>query len=116
MRVFKEFRFEAAHRLPNVPSGHKCHRLHGHSYRVVVTCEGPVDPMTGMVVDYAEISRLFDSEVFDKLDHQYLNDIKGLENSTSEVLAQWIWHRLSKLPLYEVTVHETATAGATYTG
>ena len=116
MEIFKEFRFEAAHRLPNVARSHKCWQLHGHSYRFVVTVEGPVDPKTGMVIDYKDISKVVKREVIDVLDHQYLNDIQGLENPTSEVLSMWIWHRIKELPLKEVRVFETSTAGATYRG
>ena len=116
MIVFKDFNFEAAHFLPNVPSGHKCSRMHGHSYGIRVTVAGPVDPKTGMVVDYADISRLFKAQVYDVLDHSTLNETLGLENSTSEILAQWIWHRLKALPLHSIEVRETPTAGAIYRG
>ena len=113
MQVWKDVTFEAAHRLPNVPEGHKCARLHGHSYRVRITVEGAVDPHTGMLVDYADIKAAW-RPLHERLDHHYLNDIAGLENSTSEVLALWIWRRLvDYLPeLACVEVRETCTAGA----
>jgi 6-pyruvoyltetrahydropterin/6-carboxytetrahydropterin synthase len=115
--VFKEFRFEAAHWLPNVPPGHKCGRMHGHSYRVRVEVSGPVDATSGMVVDYADIKALFDAKVTSRLDHKVLNDVPGLENSTSENLAQWVFGELSAslspgVKLRAVEVHETHTAGA----
>ncbi len=117
MRVFKEFRFEAGHRLIGVAPDHKCARQHGHSYLVRVTCEGSVHPRSGMVIDYADIATLFEERVGRILDHQNLNGIRGLENSTSEVLAKWIWDQLDPgLPLVEVLVRETATAGAVYNG
>jgi 6-pyruvoyltetrahydropterin/6-carboxytetrahydropterin synthase len=117
MDVFKEFTFEAAHRLPNVPVDHKCARLHGHSYRVTVHVEGPVGEASGWVVDFADIADAF-APLHDQLDHIYLNDIDGLANPTSEVLAQWIWARLAPaLPaLDQVVVHETCTAGCAYRG
>lgn len=117
MEIFKEFVFEAAHRLPNVPPGHKCGRLHGHSWRGAIYVRGAVDPHTGWIMDFAEIKRRF-GPLYDQLDHNYLNDIPGLENPTSEVLARWIWDRLKpELPgLSRVTVHETCTSGAIYTG
>ena len=93
MEIYKEFHFEAAHRLPNVPEGHKCARLHGHSFRVSVHVEGPVGDDTGWVCDYADISAACEP-IRDELDHRYLNEIDGLANPTSEVLARWIWHRL----------------------
>ncbi len=93
MDLFADFTFEAAHRLPNVPPGHKCARLHGHSFRVRVTVTGPVDPKLGWVIDFADVKRAF-APLDAKLDHRYLNEVEGLENPTSEVLAQWIWERL----------------------
>lgn len=117
MELFKEFTFEAAHRLPNVPEGHKCARLHGHSYRVVVHVEGPVDEELGWVIDFGDISSVVKPVIAD-LDHYYLNDIPGLENPTSEVLAQWIWERLGpSLPLLSaIVVRETCTSGCVYRG
>jgi 6-pyruvoyltetrahydropterin/6-carboxytetrahydropterin synthase len=93
MQLFKEFTFEAAHHLPHVPEGHKCGRLHGHSYRVVVTVEGEVRADTGWVMDFADVSSVM-RPVLEELDHRYLNDVPGLENPTSEVLAMWLWGRL----------------------
>ncbi|HEX6779115.1 MAG TPA: 6-carboxytetrahydropterin synthase QueD, partial [Ktedonobacterales bacterium] len=90
MEIFKEFTFEAAHRLPNVPPGHKCARLHGHSFRVEVHVRGPVDPETGWVMDFGDIKETF-QPYYDQLDHNYLNEIAGLSNPTSEHLARWIW-------------------------
>jgi len=117
MRLFKEFSFEAAHLLPNVPPGHKCARLHGHSFQVRVTVEGPVGRETGWVMDFADIKAAF-GPVHDALDHRYLNDIRGLENPTSEHLARWIWRELQpSLPsLVEVEVRETCTTGCAYRG
>lgn len=117
MEIFKEFTFEAAHRLPNVRPGHKCGRLHGHSFRVEVHVRGDVHPKTGWVLDFADVKEAF-KPVFELLDHNYLNDLPGLENPTSEVLATWIWERLSAdLPwLSKIVVRETCTSGCVYTG
>lgn len=117
MRVYKEFSFEAAHRLPNVPDGHKCARLHGHSFQVRLTVDGPVDAHTGWVMDFADIKEAF-RPLHDRLDHRYLNELTGLENPTSENVARWIWHELRRaLPaLAEVEVRETCTAGCIYRG
>ncbi len=117
MEIFKEFTFEAAHHLPNVPEGHKCARLHGHSFRVKLSVSGPVDPRAGWVMDFAELKRAF-RPLHDVLDHRYLNDIEGLENPTSENLARWIWARLRpSLPgLSKVAVRETCTSGCVYRG
>ncbi|MFK4546683.1 6-pyruvoyltetrahydropterin/6-carboxytetrahydropterin synthase [Streptomyces tendae] len=117
MEIFREFTFEAAHRLPNVPEGHKCARLHGHSYKVIVHVEAPIDPESGWVMDFGDLKKAF-KPLEAQLDHYYLNDIEGLENPTSEVLARWIWERLKPtLPdLSALTVRETCTSGCTYRG
>jgi 6-pyruvoyltetrahydropterin/6-carboxytetrahydropterin synthase len=115
--IFKIFPIEAAHRLPNVPAGHKCARLHGHSFRVEVHVRGELDPTLGWVMDFADLKRAFEP-VFEQLDHRYLNDVPGLDNPTSEVLAQWIWRALKpSVPLlHRIVVHETCTAGCSYPG
>ena len=117
MEIYKEFRFEAAHRLPNVPAGHKCSRLHGHSYRVTVHIDGDVDGHEGWVRDFADLSCAM-RPLLDRLDHYYLNEVEGLDNPTSEVLARWIWERVQPaLPeLSQVVVQETCTSGCIYRG
>ena len=117
MEIWKEFGFEAAHRLPNVPEGHQCARLHGHSFKVAVHVRGPLDPTLGWVMDFAELKQAW-RPLDEALDHRYLNDVPGLENPTSEVLARWIWERLAPmLPgLSQVVVRETCTSGCVYRG
>lgn len=117
MEIFKEFMIEAAHKLPNVPPSHKCARLHGHSFKVGIYVQGPVGEKSGWVMDFDDIKKAF-QPWFDQLDHRYLNEIEGLENPTSEVLARWIWKRLKpSLPaLSKVMVHETCTCGCVYEG
>lgn len=117
MEIFKEFRFEAAHSLPHVPEGHRCARVHGHSYRCRIYIEGPVDPTLGWIVDFADIARAF-APILEALDHHYLNDIEGLENPTCELLARWIWERLAPaLPgLSQIVLRETVTSGCVYRG
>lgn len=117
MLIFKEFSFESAHRLPNVPPGHKCARLHGHSFHVRVSVGGAIGETSGWVMDFADIKAAI-RPIHDQLDHRYLNDVAGLENPTSEVLARWIWRALAPtLPgLAEVQVRETCTSGCVYRG
>jgi 6-pyruvoyltetrahydropterin/6-carboxytetrahydropterin synthase len=116
MDIFREFTFEAAHRLPHVPEGHKCSRLHGHSYRVEVHVRGDVDPVSGMIMDFADVKAAF-KPLDDKLDHRYLNEVDGLENPTSENLARWVWKQLEgSLSLSRIVVRETCTSGAVYYG
>jgi 6-pyruvoyltetrahydropterin/6-carboxytetrahydropterin synthase len=117
MQIFKEFHIEAAHRLPQVPAGHKCARLHGHSFRIAVHVAGPVGAATGWVMDFADIKAAV-APLHEALDHRYLNEIEGLENPTSENLAVWIWQRLKpRLPaLAKIVIHETCTTGCEYAG
>ncbi|WP_295871254.1 6-carboxytetrahydropterin synthase QueD [uncultured Zhongshania sp.] len=117
MEIYKEFTFEAAHRLPNVPQGHKCARLHGHSFLVRIVIEGDIDSHTGWLMDFSEVKKVF-APIYDQLDHNYLNDIKGLENPTSENIAIWIWNQLKPLlsALSRVEIRETCTSGCVYKG
>lgn len=103
--------------LPHVGAGHRCARLHGHSYRVELILEGPVDPGTGFVADFLAIEAAF-KPLLERLDHHYLNDIEGLENSTAENIAVWIWDGIKPdLPLLaSVIVFETEDCWAEYTG
>ena len=108
MELYKDFRFEAAHLLPKVPQGHKCARLHGHSYQVRITIEGEVNPETGWIMDFDVIKQAFEP-LLEQLDHHYLNEVSGLENPTSEHLAHWIWERLKPglAEVKEVAISET---------
>lgn len=117
MDISKTFRIEAAHRLLNVPPGHKCARLHGHSFAIEVHVKGPVDPELGWVMDFADMKAAF-APLFERIDHRYLNEVSGLENPTSENLARWVWNELKpRLPLLDhVIVHETCTSACRYDG
>jgi 6-pyruvoyltetrahydropterin/6-carboxytetrahydropterin synthase len=117
MEIFKEFTFESAHRLPNVAPGHKCGRMHGHSFRCEIHVRGEVGRDTGWIMDFADIKTAF-APLHDRLDHNLLNEIEGLSNPTSEVLARWIWDRLAPaLPgLSAVVIRETCTSGCVYRG
>ncbi len=117
VELIKEYRFEAAHRLPNVPEGHKCARVHGHSYKIDLQVTGPVDPSTGWLIDFGVIDDCW-AELYGRLDHRYLNDVAGLENSTCENLCVYIWREIApRIPgLSAVTVSETADSTCTYRG
>jgi 6-pyruvoyltetrahydropterin/6-carboxytetrahydropterin synthase len=117
VRLSKSFGFEAAHWLPCFPEGHKCRRMHGHSFRVDVIVEGDLDPSVGYLIDFADIKRATEP-VERELDHRCLNEIAGLENPTSEMVAAWIWARLKpSLPmLSEIVVHETCTSTCHFRG
>lgn len=114
-RITKSFRFDAAHFLPEVPAGHKCGRMHGHTYIVKLGLEGELDPRLGWVQDYGDVSSAF-APILDMLDHHNLNEIEGLANSTAEIMTVWIYERLKpSLPLLtDVTVCETPTTEAIY--
>ncbi|MBZ2172676.1 6-carboxytetrahydropterin synthase QueD [Nitratidesulfovibrio sp. SRB-5] len=117
MDIFVTLTFDAAHRLPCVPQGHKCGNLHGHTFTVEVHARGPVGGDTGWVMDFGDLKRLA-KPVIDRLDHAYLNDIPGLENPTSECIARWLWRELKPgLPqLCRLVVRESPTSGAVYEG
>ncbi|WP_373092043.1 6-carboxytetrahydropterin synthase QueD [Zhongshania sp.] len=117
MEIYKDFTFEAAHLLPNVPQGHKCGRLHGHSFLIRLYIAGEIDPHTGWLMDFSDIKQIF-KPIYEQLDHNYLNDIPGLENPTSENLAIWVWQQLKPIlsALSQVEVRETCTSGCIYQG
>lgn len=117
VELIKEYRFEAAHKLPHVPAGHRCARLHGHSFKFELHIVGPVDPHTGWFIDFGDLDAIVMPFV-DQLDHHYLNDVPGLENPTSEVCVAWLFDRIkAKLPsLQAITFHETADARCVYRG
>jgi 6-pyruvoyltetrahydropterin/6-carboxytetrahydropterin synthase len=117
MEIYKRFSIEAAHWLPRVPEGHKCGRLHGHSFHIEIHVEGPVDAELGWVEDFATVKTAFKG-VEDRIDHRCLNEVAGLENPTSENLARWLWRELKpSLPqLSSIVVEETCTSGCVYRG
>ena len=117
IELSKRFRFEAAHRLPNTPEGHKCRRLHGHSFEAEITVAGEVEEGSGWLMDFAAIQAAI-APLRATLDHNYLNEIEGLENPTSELLAGWIWQRLlPALPgLAVVEIAETCSSRCVYRG
>lgn len=107
--ISKMFDFDAAHYLTRVAPDHKCSRLHGHTYRVELVATGEPDAR-GMVVDYSELAEAW-APIHAAIDHRVLNDIEGLENPTSEVLAQWILWRITALfpAVVAVRVYESST-------
>ncbi len=117
MQLYKKFSFDSAHYLPNLPDGHKCKRMHGHTFYVKIFVEGSINTKIGWVIDFAEIKEIFDP-ILRQLDHTVLNDIEGLENPTSENLAIWIWDRIKpQLPiLSKVIISENCTSGCIYKG
>lgn len=116
-RISKIFTFEAAHRLPHVAPGHKCGRLHGHSYKMEIVIAGDIDKDNGWVMDFGSIKDSI-TPIVNVLDHNYLNDIPGLENPTSENIARWVWKRLKpELPMLdEIIISETTTSRCFYKG
>jgi 6-pyruvoyltetrahydropterin/6-carboxytetrahydropterin synthase len=117
VELTKEYRFEAAHRLPRVPEGHKCARVHGHSYKVDIAVSGPVNPETGWLIDFGVIDEAW-AVLFARFDHHNLNDVPGLENSTCENIAVYVWKELRShiKELSAVTVWETYDSKCTYRG
>lgn len=117
VELVKTFSFEAAHYLPNLPVGHKCIRMHGHSFHGEIAVRGAVDPTTGWLIDFGELKTIL-GPVVARLDHYLLNEIPGLENPTSEMVAVWLWRQLAPaLPiLHRVTIEETCTSRCNYYG
>ena len=117
MVIFKQFSFDSAHALPNVPDGHKCKAVHGHTYHLRIYVEGALDEKLQWVMDFADIKRIMDP-IIKSVDHKYLNDISGLENPTCEVLAIWLWDHIKPglSLLKKIELNETPTSGVVYTG
>jgi 6-pyruvoyltetrahydropterin/6-carboxytetrahydropterin synthase len=115
MTIYKEFTFDAAHFLPNVPEGHKCKQLHGHTYLLRIYVSGAIQETAGWVMDYGDLKAQV-NPVLAQLDHQYLNDINGLENPTAEIVTMWIWNKLKpSLPqLRRIELKETPSSGVIY--
>ena len=117
MEVYKTFAVEAARSLPHLPDDHPCKRIHGHSFKITITVNGQINEDTGFVMDFSEIESVF-SPIHEMIDHAYLNEIKGLENPSSENLCHWIWSKLSSsLPgLKKIEIKETESTGCIYQG
>jgi len=118
IEISKTFGFEAAHYLPNVPEGHKCKRMHGHSFRFAVYLKGEIDSHTGWLMDFSELKSIVKPIIDEHLDHFVLNEVPGLENPTSENIAIWLWNQIKpKLPLLDkITLYETCTSSCVYRG
>jgi 6-pyruvoyltetrahydropterin/6-carboxytetrahydropterin synthase len=107
MTIFRQFTFDSAHFLPNVPPEHKCRGMHGHTYKLTIFMTGEPDEHLGWVMDFAVVKKIMEP-ILEQVDHKLLNDVKGLENPTCELLAKWLWDKvkleiplLSKLELFE---------------
>lgn len=117
MEIYKEFSFDSAHFLPNVPEGHKCKNMHGHTYKLRVYIKGQPDPELGWIMDFKELKDKV-AVVIDQLDHKLINDIPGLVNPTAENITIWIWKQIAPvLPqLSKIQLYETPTTGVIYEG
>ena len=117
MQIFKQFTFDSAHFLPNVPEGHKCKEIHGHTYHLTVYLDGDLDEKLGWVIDFTDVKNVIDP-IIKSIDHQFLNNIPGLENPSSEIMAIWLWNKIEpELPqLSKIELNETPTSGVIYEG
>jgi 6-pyruvoyltetrahydropterin/6-carboxytetrahydropterin synthase len=117
MQIYKSFTFDSAHFLPNVPDGHKCKNIHGHTYHLKVIIEGNLENRLEWVMDFAELKKVI-KPIVDQLDHQLINDIPGLENPTCERIGVWIWDKIKpQIPqLKRIELQETPTSGMIYEG
>ena len=116
MTIFKQFTFDSAHFLSKVPEGHKCREIHGHTYKLTIFIEGPIDSI-GWVMDFADIKQKVEP-IIKLVDHKLLNNIEGLENPTCEILSVWLWDRIKQLipQLKRIELNETPTSGVVYEG
>ena len=116
MIVYRSFRIHASRFLPNLKDDHICKRMHGHTFNITIYINGKVDKKTGFVIDFYDVDQLFNKYIHNKIDHKVLNEVKGLENPTSEHLTKWIWDNL--LPhisnLYQIKVSEDFGTGIIY--
>ncbi|MFP5470451.1 MAG: 6-carboxytetrahydropterin synthase QueD [Bacteroidia bacterium] len=117
LEIFKQFTFDAAHFLPNVPDGHKCKEIHGHTYQLTLFFKGPLDETMGWIIDFNEIKKTV-SPILLLLDHKYLNKVDGLENPTCEKMCEWLWEKIKPQlsQLSKIELKETPTSGAVYCG
>lgn len=117
MEIYKEFAFDSAHFLPNVPEGHKCKNIHGHTYHLRVYVQGIPDEQLGWIIDFKVLKDLV-MPLVDRLDHTLMNDVDGLENPTAENITIWFWNRLKPLlpSLSRIELKETPTTGVIYSG
>ncbi len=115
--IRRDVHFDAAHRLPNVRPGHKCARLHGHTWQLAIIVRGEVNEITGWIIDYYEIDAAW-LPIHDQIDHRYLNEVEGLENPTTELMVRWIWERLDlALPgLHRLELQEGLRSACCYEG
>ena len=117
MIVYKKFNIESARSLPNLPKTHPCHKIHGHSFKIIISVEGEINEQSGFVMDFQIIENTF-QPIKTMLDHTYLNDVKGLSTPSSENICIWIWDKLeSSLPnIYKIEIKETDSTGCIYKG
>ena len=113
--LIRKFEFDAVHRLPHVPSDHASSKMHEHHFEVELVVVGEVDPNRGWVMDYGEIDKIF-NPIRDQLADRCLNEVEGLENPSSEILAQWVFRRVKPLipQLDEVRIAETKADSTRY--
>ena len=118
MEIFREFTFDSAHAISSLPEGHKCKRMHGHTYTLTVHLTGGLDPNIGWILDFADLKKLVWDEALNHLDHRTLNDITDMGSPTCENITLWIWSRLKpKLPgLTRLTLREGKNSGCIYSG
>lgn len=111
----QQFRIESARYLPELPEGHPCRRTHGHSFLISLKLVGPLDAKIGWVRDYHQIEQSM-KPLLSQLDHRVLNEVPGLENPTSELLAKWIFDQARKMipELIQVSISETPTTECSY--
>jgi 6-pyruvoyltetrahydropterin/6-carboxytetrahydropterin synthase len=117
MTIFRKFTFDSAHYLPNVPEGHKCRQIHGHTYKLTIFIDGKPDEQHGWVMDFGVLKKTLEP-IIEMVDHKLLNNLAGLENPTCELLAVWLWNYIKRdIPsLSKIELNETPASGVIYEG
>ena len=70
---------------------------HGHNYELEATLSGPVDPLTGMVINLRRVDEILQEQVVSRFDHRHINEeIDGFADTipTTENLVLYIWKLL----------------------
>ena len=132
--ITRQVHFNAAHRLYNPTRSLAWNRRqyglctnphwHGHNYVLEVTLRGEPDPVTGYIMDLAELKRLLHRAIVDKCDHRNLNDevdfLRGVIPSTENLVIAF-WRELAPLlpppaKLHCVRLYETPRNFAEFFG
>ena len=118
MKIIRTYTVHSARFIPTLDSNHPCSKMHGHTFKIIIELDGPINKDTGFVMDFYDLDVIVNEKIIKKIDHKVLNEIDGLDNPSSEFLSIWIWNKLiTSIPiLSEITVSEELGTGIKYSG